>query len=318
MLENNRATAIPTVVRPFQGGKDAKNIMMRRGLQAPSFAPENILTRITDKTIDYIGAQSGEKPFFIYLALTAPHTPVCPLDKFKGSSRCGIYGDFIQELDWCVGRVVAALKAKGFLKDTLLIFTADNGASRASFSVEDEKKYGHHPSYIYSGRKGCLREGGHRVPFIVHWPGVVAPGTKCGVPCCLNDFYATCANIVGAKIPPNAGEDSFSLLPLLKNKPGNYKRENLAHHDYGGRFAFRKGKWKLILSKHPNGNALYNLDDDPRESKNLYKAHPEIAKTLKEKLTQVILDGRSTPGPKPANDGPKHWRQLSWIPETSN
>ena len=287
---------------------------MRSGLQSIDFAPEKVMIQLTDHVVQYIKDIKKDKPFFLYFALVAPHTPVCPSKDFRGTSKCGIYGDYIQELDWSVGRVVKALKTKGIFKNTLLIFTADNGASKASFSEEDEKKFGHNPSGIYRGRKGCLYEGGHRVPFIACWPNKIKPASKCTVPCCLNDFYATCAAITGSKTADDAGVDSYSLLPLFSGNTKGYTRTDIVHHDYAGRFAIRSGKWKLILSKNKNNNALYNIDTDLSETKNLMRENPEITENLKRKLTHIIQNGRSNPGPKQKNDGEQHWKQLFWIP----
>ena len=220
-IENNQVVEVPTIKRPFQGGKKEgkEDLMMRGGLQTPDFQPELILKGLTEKAVDYIEASDSSAPYFIYMPLNAPHTPVVPRDGFKGKSDAGIYGDFVQEIDWSIGEVVAALKKKGQLENTLIIFTADNGASEASFSPEMEERFGHNPSHIYKGRKGSLDEGGHRVPFIAHWLAMVKAGSQCDTACNLNDFYATCAGLVGVDVAPNVAEDSFSILPLLAGKP---------------------------------------------------------------------------------------------------
>jgi arylsulfatase A-like enzyme len=314
-LENDRVVKVPSEKRPGQGGKKAgaPQIMMRGGVQAPGFAPELILKGLTEKTVEYIEQSKAGKPFFLYLPLNAPHTPVVPRDGFVGKSACGIYGDFIQEIDWSIGEIVAALRQKGILENTMIVFTADNGASPASFPLEQEKEFGHKPSHIYKGRKGSLNEGGHRVPFIVQWPAAVKKGSRCDTACSLNDLYATCAALVGAEVAPNAGEDSFNILPLLEGEDGRYRRNGMVYHDFGGRFAFRDGRWKLITSKFTKKRALYDLEADPSETDNLYAEHPEIVSRLENKLTRIVLDGRSTPGAKLDNDGPEWWEQLIWI-----
>lgn len=315
MLENNKVTEVPTVLRPSQGGKkrNAPALMMRAGLQTKDFKPEMVLKKLTEMTTSYINSYRGRKPFFIYMPLTAPHTPVIPREEFLNSSKAGIYGDFIQEVDWSVGQVIEALKKKKLLKNTIIVFTADNGASKSSFTPEEEEQYNHHPSHIYNGRKGSLLEGGHRVPFLVQWPVGVKAGSQTTKACSLNDLYATCAEIVGEKIVPDAGEDSTSILPLLKGKAQDYKQTRFVHHDFGGRFAYRSGKWKLILSSVDERKALYDLEADVSERKNLYKESPEIVERLREELTDIIKNGRSTKGPVQKNDKPAWWKQLFWI-----
>lgn len=314
-LENDRVVDIPTEHRPFQGGKKEgkADLMMRGGLQVPGFQPEMILKGLTEKAADYIGKLKPAAPFFLYMPLNAPHTPVVPREGFKGRSQCGIYGDFVQEIDWSVGEVVAALKRAGLLENTLLIFTADNGASKSSFSLEQEQKFDHHPSGIYKGRKGSLDEGGHRVPFVAQWPAAIPAGSRSDVMCGLTDLYATCAELVGETVAPNAGEDSYSMLPLFFQTPEKYKRTNAVHHDFAGRFAFRDGKWKLIPNKNPKKAALYNLESDVSETTNLHGKYPEIVEQLEKSLTEVVNNGRSTPGAKQQNDGPEWWTQLIWM-----
>jgi len=314
-IENNRVVDAPTVKRPFQGGKNVgqPELMMRSGLQAPDFKPEMILKGLTEKTVAYIGQANGDDPFFLYLSLNAPHTPVVPREGFKGKSGCGIYGDFVEEIDWSVGQVIAALKRKGCLEKTLVIFTADNGASKASFPLEREVEYDHHPSGPYKGRKGSLSEGGHRVPFIAHWPKVIAPGSTSASMCNVTDLYATCADLLGVDVAPNAGEDSYSMLPLFRQHPQQYARTHAVHHDFAGRFAFREGKWKLITSKNKKQNKLYDLEADVSETHNLYSENPEVVAQLEETLTSVVNRGRSTPGLKQKNEGPKWWPQLVWM-----
>ncbi|VGO20794.1 sulfatase family protein [Pontiella sulfatireligans] len=313
-LNGDRVTVVPTELRPRQGRKknDTLQLMMRGGLQVPGFRPEKVLQHFSEKAVAYIEAQQEGVPFFLYLPLNSPHTPVVPREEFKGTSQCGIYGDFVQEADWTVGQIVMALEKTGLLENTLLIFSADNGASRVSFSLEKEEQFDHHPSGIYRGRKGDLHEGGHRVPFIVQWPAAITPGTACDVPCNLNDFYATCAELVGKPLADTEAEDSFSMVPLLKGRSGGYSRTSMVHHDYSGQFGFRDGPWKLKYNRGGNYE-LHDLSADPAEKKNLYKTHPERVELMAKMLTKIVEDGRSTPGAPQKNDGPKWWEQLVWM-----
>ncbi|MEX0331881.1 MAG: sulfatase-like hydrolase/transferase [Puniceicoccaceae bacterium] len=314
-LENDRAVTVPSEQRPFQGGKKAgqPQLMMRAGLQVPGFEPDQILLGLTRKAVEVIENADTHSPFFLYLPLTAPHTPVVPRQSFKGTSECGIYGDFIHEIDWTVGQVVAALKAKGILDNTLIVFTADNGASKASFPEEMEEEFRHNPSLHFRGRKASLWEGGHRVPFIVHWPDSVDAGSLSKSLCNLNDFYATCAALVGEPIQPEAAVDSFNMMPLLVGRPGEYVRNGMVHRDFRGWLAFRDGDWKLLMGRGPENQSLYNLAEDPSEKRNLLKENPTKVQELLEKLNRIILEGRSTPGPMQDNDGAQWWEQLYWM-----
>jgi arylsulfatase A-like enzyme len=313
-LENDRALAVPTAIQAKQGerGKPSHQIMMRRGLRDAHFEPQQVLKTLTGKAVDYINNQDGKQPFFLYVPLNSPHTPVVPREEFLGSSKAGIYGDFIQETDWTVGRITAALREKGLLENTILVFTADNGASRASFSNNMEKEFGHKPSGIYRGRKAALHEGGHRVPLVVSWPKRLAmTGTNKQL-VVLNDFYATMADIVGDKAALATLADSFSLLPIFEGEAKGYARTSAIHHDFIGRFSFREGPWKLILNeKKPE---LFNLANDPSEKNNLLDKHPDIVAALTEEISRQILNGRSTPGPALANTAPLYWEQLYWLP----
>lgn len=314
-IENDRLLELPSERRPRQGGKrqGEPQLMMRAGPQVPGFEPDQVMRRLTDRAVAVVAEQSADTPFFLYLALTAPHTPVTPHADFVGTSDCGRYGDFVQEIDHTVGRVVAALESAGLADNTLVVFTADNGSSRAAFPPELEAQYGHATSGIYKGRKASLDEGGHRVPFIVRWPQTVRPGSMIATTCSLEDFYATAADLVDEATAENAGEDSFSLLPLLRGEPEAYRRPLTVHHDFAGRFAVREGRWKLLVDKPGEKFRLYDLDADPGETRDRADVEPAVTDRLRERLTEVVRLGRTTPGPAQANDGPAWWPQLSWM-----
>ena len=280
---------------------------------AASFKPQDALEVITDKSVEYINKQSADQPFFLIVTYTAPHTPVVPRKEFKGKSQCGVYGDFIAEMDNGIGRIEKALKDKGLYDNTILIFTADNGPSLRGLPVNLQKKYNHKPSYIYKGFKGRLDEGGHRVPFIVSWPGHVKPGSVNNSLICLNDLYATFAELTGQDIPDNAAEDSKSFLPALNGKNMENDDKAVVHSDFLGYFGIRKGDWKLTFPKNSDKKALYNLKDDPEEKHNLVSEYPEKVRELTRLLTKIVKEGRSTPGKLQKNDGPEIWEQLYWM-----
>ena len=310
--ENNRVIATPTILMPYKGNKN-KQFISRKGLRAEGFDAAFVLQHMTEKTVDYIAQQDAKKPFFIYMPLNAPHTPILPRKEFLSSSKAGIYGDFIHEVDWAVGQVYKALKQQGLLENTIIVFTADNGASKIGFPIADEKKYQHKPSYIYKGRKASVDEGGHRVPFFVHWPAKVATNSESDSLIELTDTYATIAEIIGSNSADNEAEDSISFLPQLLNSDSKGERQQAVHTSYAGHFAFRSGDWKLVLSRDAKKQKLYNLASDIGETKNVIKQHPEIATRLQSEFSKIILDGRLTSGKPQKNDGEQPWPQAYWL-----
>lgn len=313
-IENDRIVAQPTAWH----AKEWDNLyLFYAGPMAPGWRFDQILPKITEKAVGYIDCQAkARKPFFLYFALTTPHEPIAPSARFKGKSGISGVGDLIMETDWALGQVMAALKKNGLEQNTLLIFTSDNGHCTYT-DIEPFLKAGHRVSGPYRGYKGDILEGGHRMPFIARWPQTVKAGSRCGQTASLTDLMATCAEIVGAKVPDNAGEDSVSILPLLK---GSRKpvREASVYMSGGGVFAIFQGPWKLMFSSGAGGPwtkepappkgaptiQLYNLVQDPGEKDNLQGKYPEVVKRLSELLEKYIAEGRSTPGVAQKNDRP--------------
>jgi arylsulfatase A-like enzyme len=257
-------------------------------------------------------------PFFIYMALNSPHSPITPSKEWQGKSELGPYGDFVMETDWAVGEVLAALEASGVAENTLVIFTSDNGCSGPAANTKQLEQKGHFASAGFRGYKSDIWDGGHRVPFFVRWPGKVKPGTTSTQLICHTDLMATCGEILGAKFPEDAAVDSVSMLPALVGKDDKPLREAVVHHSIAGRFSIRQDKWKLELCpgsggwSAPNDKAaaakglpdiqLYDLAADPGESNNLQAEKPEIVERLRIILDRYIAEGRSTPGARQQND----------------
>lgn len=289
----------------------------RRGAAQADFEAVNVLPAITAKAVDYVRQEAPKKkPFFLYFPLTSPHVPLAPTKEWQGKSGLGDYADFVMETDWAIGRVLAALDETGATSNTLVIVTSDNGCS-PFIGVEDLEKHGHFPSAQFRGYKSDIWDGGHHEPFLVRWPGVVKPGTRSDAIICLSDFIATCADILGVKLPSNAAEDSMSFLATLRN-PAKPAREIIVHHSGEGYFAIREGKWKLELCPGSGGWGkpsntlakkeqlppvqLYDLSKDIGETNNVEAQHPHTVAKLTKMLKEQIADGRSTPGPKETND----------------
>jgi arylsulfatase A len=281
-----------------------------------------MLPRITSKAVEYIdqqavAAKSG-KPFFLYLPLSSPHTPIVPSKEWIGKSGLGEYGDFVMQTDGTVGEVVRAIDAQGLTDNTLLVFSCDNGTSKAA-GIDKLQKQGHFPSAHLRGSKADIWDGGHRVPFIVRWPdGGVKAGSATDHLVCLSDLFATTAEMLGASIPESAAEDSFSFYSVLRGTPVSDPRQAIIHHSISGHFAIRKDNWKMCLARASGGWSspnekeaskqglpdvqLYDMDADVGETNNLQAVQAERTRQLLSLLEQYVARGRSTPGSSQSND----------------
>lgn len=271
-VENEIVLEAPT--ESIEDGKDQRAGgfgFWRAGPIAPGFRHAEVLDVLTRKAEEFLRNQKPGEPFFLYLPLTAPHMPWLPISEFAGKSKAGDYGDFVAQMDDCVGRV---LKLAG--ENTLVIFTSDNGAH---WMPEDIKEYRHRSNGSLRGQKGDLWEGGHRVPFIVRWPGKVKARNTSDRLVCLTDVMATIARVVNGA---EAGEDS---IDFLSGPP----RNSIVHHSGDGTFAIREGKWKLCVALGSHGfseprsirpdpggptGQLFDLERDPRENYNVWERHP--------------------------------------------
>lgn len=321
-IENDRVTAQPTVDKSFPMMFGREGGQTRKGPAAEDFEAVAVLPELTRRAVEYIGqraAAATRQPFFLYLPLTSPLTAIVPTPEWQGRSGLNPYADFVMQTDAAVGAVLDALDRAGVAEGTLVVFTSDNGCSPEVKFPELEAK-GHFPSAQFRGTKADIFEGGHRVPFIVRWPGRVKAGESSDQLVCLNDFMATAAEITGGeKLPDNAAEDSVSLLPALLGTAEKPLRDSLVHHSINGSFAIRLGQWKLALCPDSGGWSaprpgapaaknlppvqLYDLSADIGETKNLEAAHPGIVARLTALLEKQVADGRSTPGAPQKNTG---------------
>jgi len=292
-----------------------KVIESKRSATGEGFVRSEVLPETGRRSADYIRTRDGSAPYFLYVPLTSPHTPIVPTEEWLGKSGLGKYGDFQMQTDHVIGEIIKAVDESGQRDNTLVIVSSDNGCSKAAgFSKLNQQ--GHFPSAQYRGSKADIWEGGHRVPFIARWPAAVKPGSTSDATICTTDLIATCAELTDAKLAADAGVDSVSFLPALKGQAIVSERAGIVHHSISGHFAYRKGPWKLLLARGSGGwtspvekqavndpdGQLYNLDDDPGETTNLYLTHPEQTARLLAQLTEDVERGRSTPGPDQAND----------------
>ncbi|MFT4856125.1 MAG: arylsulfatase A [Algoriphagus sp.] len=302
----------------------------RKGPTGADFIHEEVTPNFFERSIKYIQNQANqEKPFFLYLALPSPHTPILPPVKWQGKSGMLPYGDFMMMIDDYVGKINQALIAAGIDQNTLVIFTSDNGPAPAA-GFDKLVEMGHLPSANFRGHKADIFEGGHRVPFIAKWPAKIKAGSVRAETISLVDFFATAASIADYSVSDSEGEDSYSITSLfdIKNQPATF-REATVFHSVNGSFAIRKGDWKLILAKGSGGWSfprpgdpseenlpdfqLYNLASDPSETTNLQAEQSEKVEELRLLLTKYIQDGRSTAGPLQSNDKFEgEWKQ-TWF-----
>ncbi|MDF1657344.1 MAG: arylsulfatase [Verrucomicrobiales bacterium] len=318
-LVNDRPYLIPTLRQP---AIRTEFIVIDEGMRSPDFSIYGVMPRLTGEAVRVIENQATEapdKPFFLYAPLTSPHLPVVPNEEFRGLSEAGDYGDFVVETDAFLGAILESLDQTGLVENTIVIFTSDNGGlyhywdlkeaddlafHRPSGRGSSMKEFGHQGNIHLRGTKADIWEGGHRVPFVVRWPGKTPAGAVSDELIELTDLLATCAALVGHDLPPGAGEDSFNVLPaLLSAAPEEPVRDFAVHHSLWGDFAIRQGPWKMIPQRGSGGfsrpreidvakeggpdGQLYHLDEDPSETKNLWDAHPEVVKELQALLQKV-------------------------------
>ena len=313
-IENDRMVAIPSRRKaPETGG--------RAGLMVPGWRHKDADPTFAEKAVEFIDrhrSQSPDKPFFLYLATSAPHEPALwstVPDFVKGKSKAGPRGDLVALVDWIVGQVLDALDRHKLCDNTLVIVTSDNGALPGHSAGIDGRKqwdtYGHKSCGDWRGYKAHIWEGGHREPFIARWPGKIKPNTTSDEPICLTDLLATCAAIVGQKPPGGTGEDSYNILPaLLAKRRAQPIRQALVHHSAFGVFSVRQGRWKLIIDAEGSGGwppprgeppkrgapgQLYDMASDPGEKQNLWKDRPDMVKHLTALLAKYKKTGHSAP-----------------------
>jgi arylsulfatase A len=299
----------------------ATKAFFRPGPAGPKFEAIDVQSEIINRTIGYIADRSSSarqgQPFFAYVPLAAPHTPILPTPTWQGSSQINAYADFVKQVDSDIGRLLDALEQHGIADNTLIFFTSDNGCSPAA-KIPELQAAGHEPSYIYRGHKADAYEGGHRVPFLARWPARIQGNRVSHQLIGQLDFMATFAEMLEISLPATVGEDSVSFLPVLLNAEPPPLRKSIISQSIDGCFAVRDGHWKLILCPGSGGWSpprpgrddhrglpefqLFDLQSDPRESQNLVTQFPERVAAMKRSLEEAIAHGRTNRGPDLKND----------------
>ena len=282
-------------------GKDSRTAYAPGDI-APGFVPEQCNAELCDDVVRIIrghAASNESKPLFLYYAMLEPHTPRLPAKEFVGRSKAGPYGDYIVQLDHEVGRVLQALKESGLDSNTLVIFSSDNGAMWRSQDIE---RFGHRANGIFSGTKGTAWEGGHRVPFIVRWPGKVPASTVSGAVINHTDLFATLAelfNVDLAKAYPRSAPDSYSFLSVLRDPGKEHHRPGMVVTPG----SYRLGDWKLRFKRGARSSTsrtvsdavIHDLSKDPAEERDLSDTHAEKKARLFAEYQQFIAERKLKP-----------------------
>ena len=315
-IENDKLVKAPNTMLDTKGFKKIKegSWEMRMGPMVEGWDPYENIPTTTAKGVEFIKQQAKEeKPFFLYFAYPSPHAPIIPNDVFDGKSGAGAYGDLVVETDDSVGQLLKALKDSGQEKETIVIFTADNGPEH--YAYPRDEKFRHWSAAPLRGLKRDIYEGGHRVPFIIKYPGVAKAGAVSHSLVSQIDLMATVAGVIGYALPDkNAAEDSHDLMPVLKS-PERSVRTAHVHNTFKNAYAMRQGDWVLVAAKsgyhskrnnawekknnYPADSAseyeLYNIKDDIGQRHNLAGKHPEKVRNLQALLTQIQQQGHSAP-----------------------
>lgn len=314
-VRDQRFTMVPTLQQPAVRFPH----FVRQGPRAEDFIIDEVLDRLTDEAIAFIQKNSDpDAPFFLYLPLTAPHKPTQPQERFRGTTERGEYGDFVAQVDWSVGQVLATLTDEGIADNTLVVFSSDNGSYMYRYDdpqrpdhVADATIQGftaahHRANGPFRGTKADIWEGGHHVPLFVRWPQTTRAGSECEATVCLVDLLATCADITGSPLDNQTAEDSCSLVPLLQGRSTD-RGAPVVHHSAAGMFALRDGRWKLVLGNGSGGREaprgkpfeqpyqLFDLSDDLAESTDVARQHPDIVERLSRRIAEIRESGRSAP-----------------------
>ncbi|MCC5939220.1 MAG: arylsulfatase [Lunatimonas sp.] len=311
-MENDRFLEAPTEVMYLDSvGFEVKEGQweFRPGPKVKGWNPYEVLPTLAEKAVEWIKGQDFDEPFFLYFPLTSPHAPIIPNEEFDGKSQAGAYGDFVYQSDWIVGQVLHALRENGLDENTLVLFTSDNGPEHYAFPRAEA--YGHFSMGELRGLKRDIWEGGHRVPFIVKWPGRIAPGEVSDKLVSQIDIMATLLDLAGIALPTGAAPDSYHFLTELSVGARPLpQRTSLIHNTNEVRWAVREGDWLYITDstgQHTNmpvsfferrgythfgtPELLFNLSDDPGQFNNLSSMYPERLKEMQSLISESKAKG---------------------------
>ena len=308
-FENNRVITVPSEPLNITAQTAEGNWESRPGPMTPGWDFYAVVPKLRQKTVEWIEQQKGkQEPFFLYVPFNSPHAPMVPTEQYIGKSNAGGYGDFLVQTDDNIGAILDAIEVNGFADNTLVIFTSDNGPER--YAYERLRKFQHRSAGPLRGLKRDIYEGGHRVPFLVKWPGVIQPNTVSDALVSQIDLMATIAGIVGYVLPSKAADDSYSLLQVWKDNAPS-PRHSIVHNTNSTDYAIRHEDWVLIANKtgaqsavpdwfdrengygpHDQPAELYNLKEDLSQKKNLFAQRPDKVKELTALLETIRAKGQ--------------------------
>jgi arylsulfatase A len=275
-----------------------------------------VLPKLTEKAVEHLRSRKDQaQPFFLYMAFPSPHAPIIPSDAFDGKSKAGPYGDWVVETDDACGRILTALKESGLEETTVVIFSSDNGPE--FYAYPRDRKYDHWSAAPFRGLKRDIYEGGHHVPMVIRWPGLIKAGTVSDTLISQVDLMATFAALTNYDFPANAAADSFNFLPWLRDPASAAPpRSVMVHNTYKDSYALRQGDWLLIdaktgyareapqpwKDKHhqpPDDDSLpvelYNLKEDPGQRRNLATGNEARITEMRALLQKLRAQGHSAP-----------------------
>jgi len=303
-IENDRVLIPPTLPLIENPPTAEGHWEARPGPMAAGWELDEVMPALTKRAVAWIKEQKdAAQPFFLYFPWTSPHAPIVPTAQFQGQSEANGYGDFVVQSDWTAGQVLRAIEENDFYDNTIVIFTSDNGPEY--YAYDRIRKYNHRSMGPFRGLKRDIWEGGHRVPFVIRWPGHIKPGSESNALISQIDVMATVAAIVGYKLPTGTAEDSQNQLPVLLDQAPEI-RKVLVHNTFENRYAIRRDHWVLIdgpsgghtsvpewfddefgYRKNALPGALYDLNSDPAQKNNLYARHPQLVKALQHLLSEI-------------------------------
>lgn len=316
-IKNNRAAIIPTLTSPEAKKKYGEWYGRDDNIIADGYTMDRLVPTLSKKACEFVEKATRtrpDQPFFLYYAMTTPHNPIVPNKEFAGTSRAGAYGDFVVELDHHVGKLLRKLADLGIEKNTIVIFTSDNGpvnrtkGYRQRWVRGDTAIYGHDSTGPFTGWKGGLLEGGHRVPFCVRWPEKIKAGGSCSTTIVFNDVLPTLAELLNLNLDNQTAEDGQSFFKALTGeaRPASF-HEAIVHNNSKGTFAIREGAFKLTVNGPktteqvldddvPVSYVLYDLGKDMHETTDVSRSHPEKVKAMHALLKKYVREGRSNDG----------------------
>lgn len=314
-IENDQLIDIPDITfKKTPKATKEGNWECREGPGRSDWDFYKVLPTLTQRGVEYIRGRKGkEQPFFLYFPLPSPHAPIVPNDSFDGKSKAGAYGDFVNQTDDSCGQLLAALEQSGLSENTIVIFSADNGAE--IYAYPRDEKHDHWSCAPLRGLKRDIYEGGHRVPTIIRWPGVTKSGSVCEALFAQIDIIATLADAFDVELPAACAEDSHNFTPMLTGKVSQPPRDTMVHNTFANRYAIRHGDWVLIdaptgaarpapaawMKKHKtpaNGSqkvCLYHIKDDIGQRHNLAEKHPEQVVKLQKMLKDIRAGQHTSP-----------------------